>query len=550
MCLKPQPPQPMPEDTGLVGAALLNAASPYRFIGDVVYAQFADEEFADLYPNDGQPSISPVILSFVTVFQYLEDLSDRDTVFALKDRISWKYALHLPLTYPSFDHTVLVEFRGRLCRHKAEGRVFDAVLARLKDMGMVKARGTQRTDSLSVLTRARTLNRLEVVSDTIRVAVKALLHADAEWTRTVIPIEWEKLYGRPCKSERMSEEQREEAKVRVGRDGQWLLDRLDEDDATHLRELRDVETLRLVWKQHFLIAEDDTVAWTPTGNQGGADAIETPYDPEARWSMKGSFNWIGDKLQVTETDDEGLPHLITDIDLTPATDADFTALEAIRERQKARGVLPSERYADSGYISGPNIKDGREEYGEDLIGPIRDVTTWQSKRSDGLTQADFHIDLIAGHVICPAVIEVPITKGPKGTRQAGFPAKLCQTCPLRERCYNGKSDGRTLRFGPAYEETQAARRRQKTEEFKTKYRQHRGGVEGCLSTLVHGHGIRRNRYYRRATNRTRALCTAAALNLARAAAWRAGYRPKKHQPNLGLAGPATVGAVGPAAGAK
>src|SRR5690606_22452876 len=121
MCLKPQPPRPMPEDTGRVGAALLDPDSPYRFIGDVLYEQFHDEEFADLYPIVGQPALSPVLLSFVTIFQDLENLSDRDAVFALKDRISWKYALHLPLSYPSFDHTVLVEFRIRLREHQAEG---------------------------------------------------------------------------------------------------------------------------------------------------------------------------------------------------------------------------------------------------------------------------------------------------------------------------------------------------------------------------------------------------------------------------------------------
>jgi hypothetical protein len=37
------------------------------------------------------------------------------------------------------------------------------------------------------------------------------------------------------------------------------------------------------------------------------------------------------------------------------------------------------------------------------------VTTPQSKRPDGLTHADFHIDLIAGHVICPAGIEAFMT---------------------------------------------------------------------------------------------------------------------------------------------
>jgi len=38
----------MPEDTGRVGAALLDKDSPYRFIGDVLYEQFHGEDFADL----------------------------------------------------------------------------------------------------------------------------------------------------------------------------------------------------------------------------------------------------------------------------------------------------------------------------------------------------------------------------------------------------------------------------------------------------------------------------------------------------------------------
>ena len=87
MCLKPPPLRPMPNDTGLVGAAL------FDFVGDVLYAQVADGEFADLYPNNRQPSIMPVILSFVTSFQYFEDLSDRDTSLALKFAASHN-ALH------------------------------------------------------------------------------------------------------------------------------------------------------------------------------------------------------------------------------------------------------------------------------------------------------------------------------------------------------------------------------------------------------------------------------------------------------------------------
>ena len=82
----------------------------------------------------------------------------------------------------------------------------------------------------------------------------------------------------------------------------------------------------------------------------------------------------------------------------------------------------------------------------------------------------------------------------------------------------------------------AARVRQETEAFKTAYRAHRGGVEGCLSALVRGHGMRVNRYIGQAKNHLRALFVGAAVNLRRAARWLAGKRPQMRQQGLGLAG--------------
>jgi len=135
----------------------------------------------------------------------------------------------------------------------------------------------------------------------------------------------------------------------------------------------------------------------PTGGSGGGERIETPYDPEARWSEKRSDGWVGYKLHVTETEDAELPHLMTDSAVTPSTQYDGTALPAIRKRQQQRGVLPRERYADCGYISGTLIADGRP-LGEELIGPMRTTSTPQSRLADGLTHADFLIDFERGHV--------------------------------------------------------------------------------------------------------------------------------------------------------
>jgi transposase len=58
-------------------------------------------------------------LAWVTVLQYIEDLSDRAAADAAPSRLDWKYLLGLELTDPGFDHTVLSEFRTRLSKRAA-----------------------------------------------------------------------------------------------------------------------------------------------------------------------------------------------------------------------------------------------------------------------------------------------------------------------------------------------------------------------------------------------------------------------------------------------
>jgi hypothetical protein len=106
MCLKPAPPRPIPEATAALVRDLFPEGSVYQFVGDVLFDQFRAEDFADLYPPDDQPALSPVLLSFVTIFQSLEDLSDRKAVYGLRFRFDLKYVLHLPPSYRGFDHTV------------------------------------------------------------------------------------------------------------------------------------------------------------------------------------------------------------------------------------------------------------------------------------------------------------------------------------------------------------------------------------------------------------------------------------------------------------
>jgi transposase len=170
------------------------------------------DEFGALYrtptsprssPGAGQPALPPWRLALVTVLQFLEGLTDRQAADAVRARIDWKYALSLELTDAGFDYSVLSEFRARLVAGGAEHVLLDRLLAHAAERGLVKARTKQRTDSTHVLAAVRTLNRLELVGESVRAALNALAATAPDWLRAVAPPEWHARYDHRFEEARM-----------------------------------------------------------------------------------------------------------------------------------------------------------------------------------------------------------------------------------------------------------------------------------------------------------------------------------------------------------
>src|ERR671915_645228 len=114
MSLRPQPLEPVPDDTARVARAAFPKGNPYLTLRDQLGAIFQDENFAALFPACGQPGFSPWRLALVTILQFREALADRQAAEAVRARIDWKYLLGLELTDAGFDFSVLSEFRDRL----------------------------------------------------------------------------------------------------------------------------------------------------------------------------------------------------------------------------------------------------------------------------------------------------------------------------------------------------------------------------------------------------------------------------------------------------
>src|SRR5213082_1282249 len=220
MSLKALPIPPVPEETARVAHAVFPRGNVFMQVRDTLGTIYTDEAFADLFPTHGQPAEAPWRLALVTVFQFMEHLTDRQAADAVRSHLDWKYALSLDLTDPGFDHSVLSEFRSRLVAGNAEERLLDLLLEKCREGGWLKARGRQRTDSTHVLAKIRALNRTLCVAQTMVYVLNVLSEVAPEWVER---------YGERLEYERLPKEEQERKQYanQVGTDGWMLLAALD-----------------------------------------------------------------------------------------------------------------------------------------------------------------------------------------------------------------------------------------------------------------------------------------------------------------------------------
>ena len=432
----------VPADTAAIGQVVLKEGNVYRQIGDRFDELFPQEsEFASLYDTCGRGAMPPLLMALVTVFQMLEKLPDRVAAEHVASRIDWKYALHLPLAYAGFDWSDLLAFRTRLWEHQQERLLYDKFLAQLQTLGLIKRRGKMRTDSTHVLAVVERLSQLELVSESIRLALQAVHELAADWVAQLLPASFQEAYSQPQSEYGLSQAQVRSRLVQAGQDGFWFLAQLDRSAPAAVRQLAAIGILRNVLEQQFPQGPHEPPAQKrPTG----AGVIESPHEPAARFSSKRGQGWIGYKVQVTETCDADRPHLIVDLEATGALDNDAPQLPEIQQRLQARDLLPAEQQVDQGYMSGEHLVKSAQ-LGINLLGiPLADTQAPADFR-----QTDFSIDVPARQAVCPAghVNQVWSEKqNPQGEPPQlliRFAGATCQACPYFG-CCTQSPQGRSL----------------------------------------------------------------------------------------------------------
>jgi transposase len=531
MSLRPESIGEIPAETARVARAAFPKGTVATRLRDEFSALYQDEDFRTLYPTRGQPGLAPWRLALVTILQFLEHLSDRQAADAVRARIDWKYALGLELTDPGFHFSVLTEFRARLVTGKAEHLLLDKMLERFKARGLVKARGKQRTDSTYVLAAVHDLSLLELVAETLRAALDDLAAVVPDWLRAVARPAWFERYGRRIEEYRLptSQDKREALALEVGADGFVLLDALDDQGApAAARAVPMVGTLRDVWRVHYA-RDDGQLRWRGVAELPPvAERMQSPYDPEAHFSMKRQLGWTGYKVHVTEACDDDAARLITHVMTCPSMRPDMASTAEIHERLAAKGLLPAGHFVDSGYVDAELLASSRRDHGLSLEGPVRGIS---SRVGPGYELRHFAIDWDRERVTCPqgktSVSWRTIRVADGSPRiQALFSRSDCKACPARAMCTPMSSGRRTVNvhLREEYEALNAARARMTDPAWLERHHR-RAGVEGTLSQGVRAFGMRRSRYIGLAKTGLQQACTAAAMNVSRVVHWLDG-RPR------------------------
>lgn len=528
MSLRPQPVPPVPDETARVARAAFPRGNLYMLLRDELGVLAIDEDFAPLFPTHGQPAEAPWRLALVTIFQFIERLSDRAAADAVRSRLDWKYALSLELTDSGFDSSVLCEFRARLLEGSAEHLLFDKLLDVCRERKWLKRRGRQRTDSTHVIAAVHACNRLQCAIVTLRHALNALAVAAPEWLRAHARPEWSERYAPRAFDHYIppGKEERQAHAELIGADGDLLLSAIYASGAPPwLREVPAVETLRRVWVQQYYL-HSGVVRWRAAkeGIPPARLVVSSPYDVDARLGRKRKTQWVGYKVYLTETCDEGRPHLLTHVATTSAPVADGAITPEVHRALKNKKLLPHIHLVDTGFLDAALLAATPRDYRVELVGPTRPDYQWQKRAGRGFEADRFLIDWEKREVTCPerrtsSSWTPSVDRQHKPVIRIKFARKECGKCPSRAHCA-GKEARRTLTIRPEeqYKALHAARAREQTPEYAREYAR-RAGVEGTISQAVRAFGARRCRYVGAAKAQLQQVLTATALNLVRVANW-------------------------------
>jgi len=495
---------------------ILPEDDPMVIFSKEIYPIFQDEDFKECYSNLGKRATSPAFLSMVTLLQFRENMSDDEAREACIRRIDWKIALHVPVEESKcFDASLLCKFRRRLKSNDQSSIIFDKVLEEVKRRGLVKKRTKQRIDATHIIAHVNRISTTDLIFRAVRCVVEEIEKKDNKFYEQQIPDDIKERYGKKFSCFGMNKAKRGEKMAEIIEDGFYIKRLIAEDRSELLKELKQIEIMETIIKENVTIKEkeiNEKIFIEAEEIKCPKQTIFDPRDTSLDLGRKGKTSWVGSKCQVVETAEKGKVNFIMGMLYQNARESDQKMHDKLIENNKRYGLKPKKIYTDQNYISGEAIN----KYGttnQELLGRI---TGDHSKKHQDFKLDKFIVDAKKKSAKCPA----GKTSNNWGLTKDGdvniyFSSGDCQRCTKYKDCVTGKREQkRKILINKYYDIIQTRRKDQDTKKFKTEMRI-RAQVEGTISEMVRGNGLRYAKYHQKQGHQLQFYLTGAALNTKR-----------------------------------
>jgi hypothetical protein len=464
-------------DAAALVGHLVPAGSVFAFLAEHRRKVFPVAMFEDLFPSrTGRPSLPCEVAASVLVLQALRDLSDRETVQALRCDLRWKVACGLALDDGGFDPSTLTYWRRRLARSDKPNRIFDAVRAVVAETGVLQGKTRRALDSVVLDDAVATQDTVTQLIAGIR-RVRREVPGAAEVIAVGCGAHDYDDPGKPAIA--WDDETARQALVSaLVNDAVTVVDAMADTefhDDVREKASQALALLALIAGQDVEPAEDSdgTDGRWRIARRVAPDRVISVVDPEARHVHKTVHKrQDGYKAHVAVEPDTGI---FTGGRLAKACGPGNSEAEIGLELLADEDSDTREVLGDSAYGTADMRNELTDRGHTAIIKPMPP----QQAITGGFTLDDFTVDEEAGTMTCPNNITRPISPG----RRVTFGA-ACRDCPLRARCTTSKN-GRK----PTLHEHDAVLRKarrdwRENQDLRAVYRQHRPMVERSIAWLV------------------------------------------------------------------
>lgn len=466
------------------------------------YKMFKDEDFVGAYCEDnGRPSVPPSLLIIARLLQHFDGVSDAEVVAKTRFDIRWKVALDLDLASidPVFAKSTFQAFRARLTLCQKEALAFERSIRAAKEAGLLPKRLRVALDSSPVRGRGAIKDTFNLLSDAIVAVLRAIgmkrnvrpedvareanlqRHTDAPSIKGTEMVDWTDASAVNAFLTGIMAD--------CGRTVQ-LADQ-------HKCAVDEVALLKKVIHQNIECDESGS----PKIQQGVAkDRTVSIHDPEMRHGRKSSGKTYNGHKAHLAIDIES--SLITAIEVTSPGEADGSQVKALIEQTVENTATPVIlALGDTAYSSATAVAQATEA-NVDLVAKM------PSAREGRFGPDAFQVSAEGRAATCPAGHPSVYVHRNKDGIEHCWSEKLCEGCPLRDRCTTGKY--RTLRVPPNFHDRRERERYVRSEPGRQVLRQ-RVGVEHAIGRLKNlGAGVAR--YFGRAKTKAEWMWYAAVAN--------------------------------------